>query len=348
LTPPQPEPAGLSPAGGGGGAPRRVLISGGAGFIGSHLADLLLARGDFVTVVDDLSTGRRENLPAAHERLRFVEADLRDALSALGKGEVFDQIYHLAAAVGVKLVIDEPIRAIETNIEQTSALLRFASRHGPTPGGPPTLIASSSEVYGKSARNPFSEDDDSVYGSTTVMRWSYACTKAVDEYLAFAYHAKHATPTVIARFFNTVGPRQVGAYGMVLPRFVSAALRGEPLDVYGDGSQTRCFCDVRDVTAVLPRLLESPAARGRVFNVGSDRPISIMDLATLVIRVLGSKSTPRLVRYSEAYAAGFEDLQQRRPDLTRIRSAVSFNPSIELEQTIRDVAEFIRAREARP
>jgi UDP-glucose 4-epimerase len=314
-------------------APRRTLVTGGAGFIGSHLSELLLGRGDQVTVVDNLSTGRRSNLPS-HPRLRFIEADLSDALAALGKGEVFDQIYHLAAAVGVKLVISDPIRAIETNVEQTAALLRFTAQRGRVP----TLIASSSEVYGKATKSPFSEEDDAVYGPTTATRWSYACSKAIDEYLALAHHTHHRLPIVVARFFNTVGPRQIGDYGMVLPRFVGAALRGEPLPVYGDGSASRCFCDVRDVVAVLPRMLAEPACHGRVFNVGSDRPVSISALADLVIKTVSSSSTKRFLPYSEAYPSGFEDLRQRQPDLSRLRSAVGFEPRIALEQTIRDVA----------
>jgi UDP-glucose 4-epimerase len=316
---------------------RRVLVTGGAGFIGSHLVDRLLARGDSVTVVDNLSTGRRENLPAAHQQLRFIEADLRDALAALGRGEVFDEIYHLSAAVGVKLVLNEPIRSIETNVEQTAALLRFAAAHGGS-RGVPTLIASSSEVYGKAAKSPFSEEDDVVYGPTTAGRWSYACSKAIDEYLALAYHQKHGLPVVVARFFNTVGPRQVGDYGMVLPRFVAAALAQQPLTVYGDGSATRCFCDVRDVVEALPRMLGAPACHGRIFNVGSDKPIAISALAELVIAALGSRSRKRFIPYSEAYPPGFEDLQQRQPDLSRLRSVLTFQPAITLEQTIGDLA----------
>ncbi len=319
-------------------APRRVLITGGAGFIGSHLAGRLLERGDEVMVVDDLSTGRRANLPERHDRLRFVESDLARALESLA-GERFDEIYHLAAAVGVKLVIDEPIRSIETNVEQTAALMRFvASRPSP----PRTLIASSSEVYGKAAKSPFSEEDDVVYGPTTVGRWSYACSKAIDEYLALAYHAQRRVPVLVARFFNTVGPRQVGEYGMVLPRFVGAALRNEPLTVYGDGSASRCFCDVRDVVAVLPRLLAEPAGHGRIFNVGSDRPITILALAELVVRTLGSSSRIRTIPYGEAFPVGFEDLRQRQPDLSRLRSLVRFEPEIPLERTIADIARFIR------
>lgn len=325
-----------------GGRPRRVLVSGGSGFIGSHLVPVLLGRGDNVTVVDDLSTGRRSNIPQDAPGLRFIEADLREALQAFGSGERFDEIYHLAAAVGVERVLNDPILAIETNVEQTAALLRFAGSRGPDGGAVPTLIASSSEVYGKSAKSPFSEDDDVVYGPTTVTRWSYACSKALDEYLALAHHRSHGLPVVVMRFFNTVGPRQLGDYGMVLPRFVRAALAGEPLRVFGDGAQTRCFCDVRDVAGALPIALGSEACRGRVFNIGSDRSVSILELATLVVSAIGSRSEVVRVPYADAYPDGFEDLRQRRPDLGRIRAAIGFEPRIPLEQTIRDIAAWIR------
>lgn len=324
--------------------PPRTLVTGGAGFIGSHLTDLLLARGDHVTVVDNLSTGRRSNLPEAHSRLRFIEADLGEALRAFGRGEVFDEIYHLAAAVGVRLVVRDPICAIETNVMQTAALLRFAAEMGARQGrGVPTLIASSSEVYGKASRSVFAEDDDVVYGPTTVGRWAYACSKAVDEYLALAYWARERVPAVIVRFFNIVGPRQVGEYGMVLPRFVAAALGGRDLEVYGDGSASRCFCDVRDAVAVLPRLLSDPRCHGRVFNLGSDQPVTVADLADLVIRTLGSRSSRRFVPYEEVYGPGFEDLRRRRPDLSRLRQVIDFRPTIPLEQTIRDLAAAMSA-----
>lgn len=330
----------------GSGRALRSLVTGGAGFIGSHLVDLLLSRGDHVTVVDNLSTGSRANLPVEHPHLRFIEADLDHALGALGPGEQFDQIYHLAAAVGVRLIVDEPIRSIETNIDQTACLLRFALTHGPSGRAAPTLIASSSEVYGKAEKSPFSEDDDVVYGPTTRSRWSYAASKAVDEYLALAYHAKHGLPAVIVRFFNTVGPRQIGSYGMVLPNFVAAALAGQDVTVYGDGCQTRCFCDVRDVTRALPRLLGTSGAAGRVFNLGAERSISIADLARLVISTLGSRSSLRFIPYDMAYSAGFEDLRRREPDLARIRGAIGFAPSIPLEQTIIDLAVALREHAA--
>ena len=318
--------------------PQRVLITGGAGFIGSHLADILLARGDEVVVVDDLSTGRRENLPDRHECLAFLHQDLSAALAGDLATERFDAVYHLAAAVGVRLVVEDPIGSIGTNIHAASALLEWATTHGPEGRGAPTLIASSSEVYGKASKSPFSEDDDVVYGPTHVARWSYACSKAIDEYLALAYHRQRALPVVVARFFNTVGPRQVGEYGMVLPRFVQAALAGNDLEVHGDGTQSRCFCDVRDVAAVLPRMMAAPACDGRVFNVGSDRVVTIRELADMVLRVTGSTSRVRTIPYEEAYSRGFEDLRQRKPDLSRIAQAVGFCPTIPLERTIQDIA----------
>jgi UDP-glucose 4-epimerase len=323
--------------------PPKVLVTGGAGFIGSHLTDLLLTRGCHVVVVDDLSTGRHSNLPERHERLTFIEGDIAPVLKAELRSERFDAIHHLAAAVGVKLVVEDPIRSITTNIHGASALLEYAVTHGPDGAPAPTLIASSSEVYGKAAKSPFSEDDDVVYGPTHVARWSYACSKAIDEYLALAYHRQRALPVVVARFFNTVGPRQVGEYGMVLPRFVRAALAGHDLEVHGDGAQSRCFCDVRDVVGILPTLLGTPRCYGRVFNVGSERVVSIRELADMVLRVTGSSSRVRNVAYAEAYSNGFEDLRQRRPDLARLRQAVGFCPTIALETTIQDVAAWMRA-----
>lgn len=329
-------------------SPRRALVTGGAGFIGSHLCERLLARGDAVTIVDDLSTGRRANLPPPHPSLRFIEADLKEALHALGRGERFHEIYHLAAAVGVDLVLKDPFNAIRINIEQTQAVLDFALHAAPAGGPTRILVASSSEVYGKGIREPFAEDDDIVLGPTTLARWSYAHSKAIDEHLAIACARHRTLPAVIVRFFNTVGPRQVGQYGMVLPRFVRAALANRPLEVFGDGRQSRCFCDVRDVVAALPTLLAADACAGRVFNLGSDRPITIEELARLVIRVAGSASEVRLVPYDQAYPPGFEDLRARRPDLTRVRRAIGFAPTIPLEQTVRDIAAAISAETGDP
>ncbi|MFO0827859.1 MAG: GDP-mannose 4,6-dehydratase [Phycisphaerales bacterium] len=323
---------------------RRSLVTGGAGFIGSHLVERLLARGDRVTVIDDFSTGRLENLDPARSRperaarLRVIHREASAALPLLDPRD-FDEIYHLAAAVGVRLVIEEPIRTIETNVHEASAVLRFAAE-----ARVPLLMASTSEVYGKSTKPPFSEDDDVTYGPTIYSRWSYACSKAIDEYLSLAYHAQHRLPVVIVRFFNTVGPRQIGRYGMVLPRFVKAALRGEPLEVHGDGRQSRCFCDVRDVAPALMRLVADEALSGRVVNLGNDQPITILALAELVKMTLESSSPIRLVPYEEAFAQGFDDLLVRQPDLRRVRAAIGFRPEIPLTQTILDIAAEARAR----
>jgi UDP-glucose 4-epimerase len=319
--------------------PRRSLVTGGAGFIGSHLVHALLRRGDHVTVVDNLSTGRRINLPHHHPRLEFLHTDLAAALSGPLERHTFDEIYHLAAAVGVKLIVADPIGSIHTNIEQTAALLRFAAalQQDRTPH---VLIASSSEVYGKSAKLPFREDDDVIYGPTTVSRWSYAMSKAIDEHLALAYFEQQRLPVTVTRFFNTVGPGQVGEYGMVLPRFVLRALSDQPIEVYGDGSQSRCFCDVRDVAGVLPLIIRHP---GRIYNVGSELPVSMLDLANLVRSCVGSSSRIQLIPYEQAYGPGFEDLAFRMPDVTRLREAVGFIPRFTLEATIRDVATWLRS-----
>lgn len=323
-----------------GSSARRALVSGGAGFIGSHLVERLLERGDRVTVVDNLTTGRRCNLPEDHPHLRFIEAPVKQAIEVFGPGERFDEIYHLAAAVGVQLVLEDPIASIETNVEQTAAVLRFATQAGRS-GPARVLITSSSEVYGKPQSEFFREDDDVIYGPTTMLRWSYAQTKAIDEYLALAHHARLGVPVVVVRLFNTVGPRQVGNYGMVLPRFVEAALKNEPLEVFGDGTQSRCFCDVRDVVDVLPRLLAESGCHGRVFNVGADDPMTIGDLARLVIETLGSSSVIQNVAYEAAYPGGFEDLHRRRPSLERVRNAVGFTRNYSLKQTILDLARAV-------
>lgn len=314
--------------------PRRSLVTGGAGFIGSHLVERLVARGDRVTVVDDLSTGRESNLAAVAGSITLLRGDVSEVLGAMPETESFDELYHLAAAVGVRLVLEDPIGSIETNVGGTAAALHFAQTHG----RPRTLIASSSEVYGKPNTGVFSEEDDSLYGPTTTTRWSYAAAKALDEHLALAYDRLRDVPTTVCRFFNTVGPRQVGEYGMVVPGFVAAALKNEPLTVYGDGEQSRCFCDVRDVADALPRILAAPGSRGRVLNLGSDTPITIGELAELVIETLGSGSAVTRVPYADAYPAGFEDLRQRRPDLARVRELIGFSPTIPLTQTVRDLA----------
>ena len=316
-------------------------MTGGAGFIGSHLVEALLD-GDAdvaVTVVDDLSSGLRGNLEAAArrhgDRLRVVES----TVSGWVRGAPgVDAAYHLAASVGVRMVMDDPARAAERNVTETMALLEWASRTAT-----PVLFASSSEVYGKGVAMPFREDGDLLFGPPTSPRWSYGLSKAIAEQVALAMCARGGMPVAIARFFNTVGPRQRGRYGMVLPRFVAAARAGRPLEVHGSGRQVRCFCDVRDVVRALPALVSEPACHGSAFNVGSDLPMSIGDLARLVVSTLGSRSEIVQIPYAEAFGPEFEDLQVRVPDVSRVREAIGFRPRIPLEQTIRDIAEHLAA-----
>ena len=310
------------------------LVTGGAGFIGSHLCEALAACGSAVVAVDDLSTGLAANLDRAlaSGRVEFIEGTVSAVLPALA-GRRFDGVFHLAAAVGVRLVVEDPAAAAETNIRETMAALDFARRTGS-----PFLLASSSEVYGKGVRAPFREEDDLVFGPPTVSRWSYGLSKAIDEHLALASGARDGLPVTVARLFNTVGPRQRGRFGMVLPRFVDAALAGEPLEVHGSGRQVRCFCDVRDVVGALRRMIDSPACRGRVLNVGSDRPVTIDDLAAAVLRVTGATGGIRRVPHSEVFGSAFEDLAIRVPDVSAIRAAIGFEPAIPLDTTIADVA----------
>src|SRR5262245_30854986 len=329
-------------------SPKRVLVTGGAGFIGSHVCRHFLHEGARVIVIDDFSSGRRENIesllqdPLRSGTLTVLEADIREVLDHL-KGEPFDEIYHLAAKVGVRLVLSNPIGAAETNFECTTGVLRFAVESARTHGAPPAiLLASSSEVYGQPDKLPSAEDDGARYGPTTARRWSYALCKALNEHMGLAYHEEYGLPVVIARFFNTVGPGQMGTYGMVLPRFVSAALSGRPLEVYGDGRQMRCFCDVRDAVPAVAKLLRRPECAGAIYNVGSDRTISILDLARLVTRLTGSSSEIRLVPYERVYGTGFEDTRERKPDLARLRRAIGFRPRWSLEDTIRDLAVWMR------
>ena len=312
-----------------------VLVTGGAGFIGSHLVERLLADGERVLVIDDFSTGSRENLSrvASHPNLSVVESTVSGCpnLKVLVGG--CSQVFHLAAAVGVELVVRSPIRTIETNLRETEAILSAAARV-------PVLLASTSEVYGKSGKSTFSEDDDLLIGPPTLGRWSYACSKLMDEFLALAYMRERGLPATIVRFFNTVGPRQTGQYGMVLPRFITAAKSGAPLRVYGDGGQTRCFCHVADVIESLIRLKNCPAARGEVINIGNDQPISILQLAREVIRQTGSPSSIELVPYDQAYEAGFEDMRNRRPAVEKLERLIGFRPRRPLESII---AEMLRA-----
>ncbi len=278
---------------------QRYLITGGAGFIGSHLCEKLLDSGRYVTAIDDLSTGRKENLTALenHERFLFVRETILNAQVLDRLASQADVIIHLAAAVGVKLIVEDPVRTINTNILGTEAVLTTANRYGCK-----VLIASTSEVYGKGIKTPFGEEDDCVIGPTTHSRWAYAVSKQVDEFLGLAYHRQFGLPVVVMRFFNTVGPRQSGQYGMVVPRFVRQALLGEPLTVYGDGMQTRCFTDVADVVDAVSKLAEHPLALGQVFNIGNREEITIRRLAELVINLTGSKSLIESVPYEHAYA----------------------------------------------
>jgi UDP-glucose 4-epimerase len=323
----------------------RVLVTGGAGFIGSHLVERLIARGDHVEVVDDLSTGRAANLEAlgGHPRLTSTIGSVTDPALVGALVERADAVVHLAAAVGVRLIVERPTRTIATNVRGTEVVLEAAARRAR-----PVLLASTSEVYGKSAAVPFREDDDLVLGPTSRSRWAYACSKALDEWLALAYWRERALPVVIARLFNTVGPRQRGRFGMVLPTLAAQALRGEPMTVFGSGEQTRCFAHVADVVEALLRLLETPAAVGEVFNVGSDREVAINELARMVRAAAASASPIVHVPYDRAYAVGFEDMQRRVPDLTKLARAIGFTPAIALERIVVDALADQRARLGAP
>ncbi|GIL14518.1 MAG: UDP-glucose 4-epimerase [Chloroflexota bacterium] len=316
-----------------------ALITGGAGFIGSHLADRLLAAGQQVTIIDDLSTGRFENVAhlEGHPGFHYAIEDIRNIHVLDRLVSECDVIYHLAAAVGVEKIISQPIATIEVNVGGTEVVLKTARRYRKK-----VLIASTSEIYGKGARFPFSEEDDRLMGPTTRSRWSYAASKAIDEFLALAYHKEVGLPVVIMRFFNTVGPRQTGQYGMVLPRFVRWALADEPIRVYGDGQQTRCFCNVRDVVAAVHALAEAPQAIGQVFNIGSQEEISILALAERIRTRAGSRSDIQFVPYDDAYEAGFEDFRRRVPGLDKIRAAIEWQPAITLDQTIDEIVTYYR------
>lgn len=325
----------------------RALITGGAGFIGSHLAEALLAAGQLVTIIDDLSTGRFENITHLVENPNF-----RFAIDTITNEAVLDRlasecdvIYHLAAAVGVRLIVEKPVHTIETNIMGTEAVLRAARRYRAK-----TLIASTSEVYGKSNRVPFSEDDDVVLGPTFRSRWSYAATKMVDEFLGLAYYQEQGLPVVFFRLFNTVGPRQIGRYGMVIPRFVQQALTGEPLTVYADGKMTRCFMHVDDAVRAIQLLAQAPGAIGQVFNVGASDEITILDLARTVLAVVGGQAElppaddPRLnfIPYEQAYTEGFEDMRRRVPDTGKIQQLTGWQPQHDLRKILQDVIADLR------
>lgn len=318
-----------------------ILITGGAGFIGSHLCEAMVHQGYRVVAIDDLSTGRLENIQ--HLRplpsFQFVRETINNAQVLDRLTSEADIVIHLAAAVGVKLIVEDPVHTILTNIMGTEAVLATANRYGCK-----VLIASTSEVYGKGVKVPFSEEDDRLMGSTTHSRWAYATSKAVDEFLGLAYGHQFGLPVVIMRLFNTVGPRQTGRYGMVVPRFVRRALRDEPLQVYGDGQQSRCFADVQDVVDAIIKLAEHPQAVGQVFNIGSTREITIYELAQKVIELSGSHSRIELVPYDEAYAPGFEDMRRRVPSIEKISKLIGYQPRHSLEDTLKRVIEYERTR----
>ena len=315
------------------------FVTGGAGFIGSHLVEALLASGRRVTVLDDLSTGSLANLERAraNPHLRFVHDSITNE-SRLGELlDEADEVYHLAAVVGVRLVLEQPEQTVATNVEPVEAILRRLSvRHRPL------FLASTSEVYGKNPKSPLAEDDDLVFGPTTRRRWVYACSKAIDEYLALARYQRSALPVVIGRFFNVAGPRQAGQYGMVLPRFVDQALAGGPLLVHDDGRQVRCFAHVADVVDAILKLMACPPAFGRVFNLGSDAPVTIRQLAETVVRLVHPGATLEHVSYESAFPSGFEDIRCRVPDLTRVRQTIDYRPCRGLEDIIRDVLAWKR------
>jgi UDP-glucose 4-epimerase len=318
----------------------RFLITGGAGFIGSHLADELLGRGDDVHVLDDLSTGSIDNLRHLKGRQGF-EYTIDSAANAPVVAELVDSadvVFHLAAAVGVQLIVESPVRTIETNVHCTEVVLAQASKKKK-----PVFIASTSEVYGKSSDLPYREDGDLILGATTKGRWSYACSKAIDEFLAIAHWKERKLPTVIGRLFNTVGPRQTGRYGMVVPNFVAQALADRPLTVYGDGTQRRCFCHVADVVRALADLMRREDVYGEVFNIGAYSEIEIRKLAERVVELTGSSSEITLVPYDVAYEEGFEDMQRRIPDTAKIRKRIGWQPTRSLDEMLADVIDEHRA-----
>ena len=312
----------------------RILITGGAGFVGSHLADELLSRGHCVHALDDLSTGAIDNVRhlKAHPAFEYTIESCNNAPIVAELVDSADVVYHLAAAVGVELIVESPVRTIENNVHTTEVVLSAASKKKK-----PVFVASTSEVYGKSTALPFREDGDLLLGPTFKGRWSYACSKAIDEFLALAYWKEKGLPTVIGRMFNTVGPRQTGRYGMVVPNFVRQAIAGQPLTVYGDGSQSRCFCHVHDVVRALAGLMEREDLYGEVFNIGSEAEITIRGLATRVRELVGSDAPIKYVPYDEAYEQGFEDMQRRVPDITKIRSVLDWEPTKSLDDIVADV-----------
>jgi UDP-glucose 4-epimerase len=317
----------------------RVLVTGGAGFIGSHVVDRLIERGDEVTALDDLSTGSLRNIRHLQDNsnFRFKNASVLDAETVDAEVAQVDAVYHLAAAVGVQLIVDRPLQSLITNIKGTETVMDAAQKHRVK-----ILLASTSEIYGKSQNGPFKEDDDRLLGSPRKLRWSYSTSKAVDEILAYVYYKELGLPTVVVRLFNTIGPRQVGHYGMVVPRFITQALRGEPLTVYGDGSQSRCFTSVYDVVGAIASLMDTPQAEGEVFNVAGNSEITIRRLAELVIDRANSSSSIVNVPFEDVYGQGFEDMARRAANTAKLEAATGFRCRTTLEETIDRMIEYAR------
>ena len=313
----------------------KYLLTGGAGFIGSHLTEKLLQGKNDVVILDNLSTGREVNLVNIKDKIKFVQGNIlnREVISKLVSES--DYVVHLAAALGVMNIVNKPLESMKTNLQGTELILEAADKHNK-----PILITSTSEIYGKNEKVPLNEEDDRVVGHPLKSRWSYSEAKAVDESLAYFYHLENKLLVRIVRLFNTVGPRQVGNYGMVVPRFVSAALKNEPLQVYGSGDQIRCFCHVDDAVRALLNVMSSEKAIGQVFNIGNNQQISIMELARKIVEITNSKSQIIKVPYEEAYSEGFEDMQRRVPDISKIRNMLGWSPEIDLDQIIKDIAAF--------
>ena len=315
-----------------------ILITGGAGFIGTHLSEYLLSQGDHqITILDDFVTGKFDNIRHLVElpNYRLIVGGVTDTTLLEPLVVQADHIYHLAAGVGVRRIIEQPVETIETNINGAESVLKLAAKYHKK-----VLMASTSEVYGKSTKVPFTEGDDSVFGATTKSRWSYACSKAIDEFLSLAYHQARGLPVVICRFFNTVGPRQTGRYGMVVPSLVRQALNNEPLTVYGDGQQSRCFTHVKDSVRCQVALMNEPKAVGEVFNLGGNQEVTIEDLAKRIIQLSGSHSEIRYIPYEKAYTAGFEDMRRRVPDTTKLRNTIGYAPDSDLDSILKDVITY--------
>ena len=313
----------------------RYLITGGAGFIGSHLAESLISRGDQVVVFDNLTTGSTENLISISQKIKFEQGNILDKAVTDRLVAESDYVVHLAAALGVFNIVNKPLESLKTNLQGSEVVLEACDKYRK-----PVLIASTSEIYGKNDKVPLNEEDDRIIGHPLKSRWSYSEAKAVDESLAYFYYLESELPIRIVRFFNTVGPRQVGQYGMVVPRFVSAALKSETLSVYGSGDQIRCFCHVVDAVKALLLVMDSDKAVGQVFNIGNNSQISIMELAKKVIEITASKSTIEKIAYEKAYPEGFEDMQRRVPDISKIEQVLGWSPEINLDQIIKDIAAF--------